>query len=189
MTMNKFFFYVTSGERKYEEIKDLIPEGIRIKKVSFPYPEIQSGDTEKVSLFGACWLANKKKLPVIVDDMGLYIDFLDGFPGPLVKIVAEKLGPEKILKLMKNTTKREAYFKVSLGFCEPGNAPAVFSGIREGRISDKIMPGPYNLGLNSIFVSGDSEKSLAQFDFSEKLTAEPRREAFLKLINFLKNKS
>jgi len=179
-------FYATSGERKFDEIKDLIPEQLEIKQISSDYPEIQADDTDDVALFGAEWLAKKLNKAVFVDDMGMFIDALDGFPGPFTKQACKKIKPEGILRLLEGIKDRKAFFKVSLGFCEPGKKPVVFSGIRKGRISEKIISGPSDIGLNSVFIPEGCEKTLAQFSFEEKLKDEPRRTAFKKLVSSLK---
>ena len=184
--MNDKIFYATSSNPKFEEIKGLISEKVMVEKINLPYPEIQAEDTDKVVIFGADHLANKENKNIIIDDMGLFIDFVNDFPGPYVKKAAKMLGPEKILMLMESADNRNAFFKVSLGFCRPGESPNVFSAIRKGTISKKIISGPYNLGLNSIFIPEGQDKTLAQFSFEEKLINEPRREAFLKFLSFLK---
>ncbi len=178
-------YYITSGKQKYEEIKDLIPPQIVIEKLEHFYPEDQSMDLRHICAFGAKWVANKINKPVIVDDMGLFIDALGGLPGPFLKFFAKYLGPKGVLKLMKGETNRSASFKVCLGFCRPNEEPKTFLAERKGKIAEKQTTGPYDFGLNSIFIPDGSTKSLAEFSFEEKIVNEPRRIAFNELIKGL----
>lgn len=179
-------YYATSGNQKFEEIKELIPEDIQIEKLSEDYPEIQTNDLTKICKFGAKWLANKINKPVIVDDMGLFIDYLNGLPGAFTKFLAKGIKPAGMLKLMKDVENRSAIFKVCLGFCEPKNEPITFIAERKGKIAFKSTIGPYDFGFNSIFVPEGSDKSLAEYSFKEKIKNEPRRKAFKELIEFIK---
>lgn len=174
--------YLTGGDKKYEEIEDLIPEETHIELRDVEYPEIQTMSLKEIALFSAKWAANKTDEPVIVDDMGLFVESLNGLPGPFTKYFAKSLDVEGILKLMEGVKDRSASFKVALGFCRPGEEPKAFVSSREGKITLEPRRGPYDYGLNSIFVPEGSEKTLAEYTFEEKKRNEPRRESFKKLL-------
>lgn len=184
--MKEKIFYITSGDQKFEEIKDLIPSDRIIENLSVECPEQQLEDTDDVALASAEFMAEKLSKPIIVDDMGLFVKSLKGFPGPYLKYVSSKIGPKGLLKLMESSEDRSAFLKVSIAFCSPGKRPVVFSSIRKGNISKTEHHGLYNFGLNSIFIPDGSDKTLAQDTCAEKIKNEPRREAFKSLIKYLR---
>ncbi len=187
LIMESKIYFITSGKQKYEEIKDLIPPAITIERLEYFYPEDQDMDLRNICRIGAKWVADRINKPVIVDDMGLFINALGGLPGPFTKFFAKYLKPEGVLKLMNGLTDRSASFKVCLGFCKPGSEPLTFMAERKGVIADEVLTGPYDFGLNSIFIPENSGKNLAAFSFEEKLVNEPRRIAFKELINTVMN--
>jgi len=54
----------------------------------------------------------------VVDDTGLYIDALKGFPGPFSSYVFKKIGCEGILRLMDKADNRGAVFVSAVGYCD-----------------------------------------------------------------------
>jgi len=186
--MKSKIYFITKGKQKFEEIQDLIPEDLKIEVLDLDYPEIQSMDIEEVAKFGAKFVADKINKTVIVDDMGLFIESLNNLPGTFTKYFAKHLKPEGVLRLMKGIDNRNASFKVCLGFCKPKEEPLAFVSERVGKIVLEVKTGPYDFGLNSIFIPLDSDKTLAQFTFKEKIKNEPRRKAFEKLLNHVRTK-
>ena len=53
---------------------------------------------------------------VIVEDDGLFVDSLSGFPGPYSSFVFKTIGNDGILKLLAGSTKRSAYFLSLIAF-------------------------------------------------------------------------
>ncbi|MFA5406511.1 MAG: non-canonical purine NTP pyrophosphatase [Candidatus Nanoarchaeia archaeon] len=179
-------YYVTSGDQKFKEIKDLIPTNLVVKQLSTYYPEEQDMDLRVICSFGAKWLANQIGKKVIVDDMGLFIKSLNGLPGPFTKFFAKGIKPSGVLKLMEGINDRRASFKVCLGYCEPRSEPITFIAERKGIISNNVITGPYDYGFNSIFIPQGTSKCLAELTFEEKIKDEPRRKAFKELIKMIK---
>ncbi len=50
-------------------------------KKNIDYPEIQASTLEEVVDFGLSSLQGKLKPPFVIDDSGVFIDHLKGFPG------------------------------------------------------------------------------------------------------------
>ncbi|MDR2902024.1 MAG: hypothetical protein LBU87_02815 [Lactobacillales bacterium] len=81
---------------------------IIITPVALDIVEPQADNVAEVSLFKARQAYEKLKMPVLVEDGGLAIDALNGFPGVYAKYVNEVLGAEGILKLLKGEKNRQA---------------------------------------------------------------------------------
>ncbi len=148
--MRKIIF-VTSNIHKVREANEILsPLGITVEQNNCGYPELQEDEPEAIALFGAQWAANKLNSEVMVDDSGLFIEALGGFPGPYSAYVFDTLGNQRILKLMEEETNRSAVFRCALGYCCPGEEPLCFSGEVKGEISWDIR-GNAGFGYDPIF--------------------------------------
>ena len=55
------------------------PRSVAIEQLPKETPEIQAKTNREVAEFSAQWAANKFGLPVIKEDVGMYIEALGGF--------------------------------------------------------------------------------------------------------------
>jgi len=148
--MRKIIF-VTGNPHKVSEAKAILsPAGITVEQNNCGYPELQEENLEDIVRFGAHWAADKLNCEVMVDDSGLFIDALNGFPGPYSAYVFDTLGNARILKLMAGETNRRAVFKCVIGYCRPGEETLVFSGEVTGEIA-KETRGTGGFGYDPIF--------------------------------------
>ncbi len=113
------------------------------------------------------------KKPVMVDDTGLFIDALGGFPGPFAAYVQKTLGNAGILKLMEGVDERAARFTTAIGFAD-GRTVRVFRGTIEGRIA-RAARGNEGFGYDPIFETGDM--TLAEIPLEEKSRTSHRARA------------
>jgi len=151
--MRKIIF-VTGNPHKVKEATDIMsPLGVKIEQNNCGYPELQEDTLEAIAGFGAKWAANKLNCEVMVDDSGIFIDALSGFPGPYSAYVARTIGNGRILKLLEGETNRSASLKCAIGYCRPGEEPVVFKGEVEGRIAKNIR-GKLGFGYDPIFEVG-----------------------------------
>jgi len=153
--MRKIIF-VTGNSHKVKEATNIMsPLDIKIEQNNCGYPELQEDTLEAIAGFGARWAANKLNCEVMVDDSGIFIDALSGFPGPYSAYVARTIGNGRILKLLEGETNRCALLKCAIGYCRPGEEPVVFSGKVEGKITENIR-GKLGFGYDPIFEVGGS---------------------------------
>jgi XTP/dITP diphosphohydrolase len=110
------------------------------------------------------------RLPVFVEDAGLFVDSLQGFPGPYSRYVYDTVGVDGILKLMKKIENRSAHFQSVIAFSSPEEQPVCFVGKVEGKISLQKQ-GTEGFGYDPIFepLEGDGRT------FAEMTTAEKNR--------------
>jgi XTP/dITP diphosphohydrolase len=148
--MHKIIF-VTENKDKFVEVGDILKTfGVEVIQDKNGYPELQEDELEPIAAYGAQHAANKLNMPVMVDDSGIFIKALNGFPGPYSRFVEDRLGNLKVLKLMKKEEDRTAYFKTVIGYCEPGEEPLVFSGVVKGKIAHEER-GIGGFGYDPIF--------------------------------------
>ena len=162
----KTVYFVTGNLGKVREAKAMFEKlGIDMQQLAYEYPELQSDDLGEIAKYGAKDAAMHLKKPIIVEDAGIFISALKGFPGPYSSFTFKCIGNEGILKLMKGVKNRNAQFTSVVGYCEPGKEAITFSGSVKGKISDEPR-GKMGFGYDPIFLY--QKRSFAQMSTEEK---------------------
>lgn len=151
--------FVTSNRNKAAEFKAIL--GSLVDIVLLEYPELKSDDPCEISKTAAKALAERLKRMVVVEDSGLFIDALMGFPGTSSKYVTRRIGNHGIIKLMKGVMNRKCLYKSAIGYCEPGKSPLCFLGVEEGKIALKEK-GKNGWGNDFIFVPKGKSMTYAE---------------------------
>lgn len=184
--MHKIVF-VTGNKGKFSEVRDILKTfEIEVIQDKNGYPELQENELEPIAAYGAQHVANKLDMPAMVDDSGIFIKCLNGFPGPYSRFVEDKLGNSKILKLMEGEKDREAYFKTVIGYCEPGREPLVFPGVVKGNIAYEER-GTGGFGYDPIFEYQGI--TFGELGDAEKNKVSHRRRAIDNFLEWFKSKS
>ncbi len=97
--------------------------------------------------------------PVIVEDDGLFIDSLKGFPGQYSSFVFKTIGNAGILKLLAGTANRSASFRSMIAYYD-GEKMSISEGRVDGSISDRITEGGW--GYDPIFIPERAGLTFAQ---------------------------
>lgn len=183
-TIMRKIIFVTGNAHKVREANGILSSlGITVEQNNCGYPELQEDKLEAIAKFGAEWAANKLNREVMVDDSGLFIETLRGFPGPYSAYVFDTLGNNRILKLMEGETNRSAVFKCVIGYCRPGGEAFVFSGEVTGKIAKDIR-GSAGFGYDPIFeVNGATFGEMRE---DEKNRLSHRYRALMKFARWLK---
>lgn len=181
--------FVTSNKHKVAEIGTILKDyDIELERVSIDYPENKEADMEEVASEAVKNLAEKLGEPVIVEDTGLYFKTYNNFPGAQPKFVFNSIGYDGIFRLLAGKD-RGAYFKTVIGYCEPGENPALFDGEMHGQITEKVINPEVDLmPYTRIFVPDGQTKSTAEMTIEEKLKISQRGKAARKLGEYLANK-
>ena len=138
--------------------------------------EIQADDTREIALHAAKTAYRETGLMVAVDDTGLYIDALRGFPGPYAEYVYRTVGLGGVLKLLDGVADRRACFKTSLAVVGPG-VEEVFEGVTCGVIA--LEPrGSAGFGYDPIFIPEGYNVTYAEMSIQEKTRVSHRGKAF-----------
>jgi len=153
---------------------------MKIRMLASPKTEIQSTNLGEVAKFAAEEAAKKHNRRVLVEDSGLFVRVLNGFPGPFSSYVHETIGVEGLLRLMSRQTRREAYFQASLALASPQDSSQEFSGKVHGTISHKSV-GTNGFGFDPIFIPRGARKTFAQGGSQFKDKYSHRATAFRKL--------
>jgi len=184
----KTVYFITSNEGKLNEAKaKLFGADIEVVQKNLGYPEIQANSLEDVAYFGVKHIREKINHPFILEDAGLFIDILDGFPGVYSSYVFHTVGCSGILKLLDgiNIEKRKACFRSVFAYDTPGEKPKFFIGECNGRISNHEQ-GDHGFGYDPIFIPNGDTRTFAQMDTEEKNRFSHRGKSLEKLMEFFK---
>ena len=152
--------FVSSNQNKFREVQSILSAyGISVNFERANLLEIQSDSLEQIAREKAENAFSLVKKPVIVEDDGLFIESLRGFPGQYSSHAFNTLGNTGVLRLLEGSSERSAFFKSLIAFCD-GMREIIFEGKIEGCISNKITEGGW--GYDPIFVPAGSDLTFAQ---------------------------
>ena len=175
---------VTGNRHKLEEVSRLA-EGSRVEFYTAPTEklEVQSESLEEIALKAARHAFEAIRRPLVVDDSGLFVEALNGFPGPYSSYVFKTIGIGGILKLLENAPTRRACFLTVAALILPP-VERVFRGITCGTITTAPR-GDRGFGFDPIFVPDGETRTYAEMTLDEKNTISHRAKAFSSLIDFV----
>ena len=167
--MGKVAFFATGNVHKFNEARFVFSEfKVAVAMLKVKTVEIQDSDIENIAVASALDAVKKCSLPIVVEDAGLFIRALNGFPGPYSSYVFQTIGVNGVLKLMKDIDDREAYFHSVVAFCRPREKPIMFHGKVEGRIVHEER-GDEGFGFDPIFTPlKGGGKTFAEMGLEEK---------------------
>lgn len=178
-------FFVTSNIHKFNEASLILAEyKVATAMLKVEAVEIQDDSLENIAKASAADAVKNCGLPIIVEDSGLFIETLNGFPGPYSSYVYRTIGTRGILKLMENLDKRDAHFQSVVAFSSPEEEPKCFHGKAKGKISLEER-GNSGFGFDPIFEPSDgSNKTFAEITTTEKNQLSHRAEALRKFARW-----
>jgi len=185
---DRLAFFVTSNIHKFFEARSILA-GYKIATAMLKIEtvEIQDDDLGTIAEATATDAVEKCRLPIIVEDAGLFITELKGFPGPYSSYVYRTIGTEGILKLMKGKDRRFAEFRSVIAFKGPEEPMKCFHGNIRGEISMKER-GSSGFGFDPIFKPLNSHLTFAEMPTEEKNKHSHRAQALRKFAEWYLSK-
>ncbi len=179
-------FFVTTNLNKFEEARDILEKyGVKLKIYREKPVEVQCEKIEEIARLCAIKAYKKLKEPLIVEDAGLFIEHLKGFPGPYSSFTYKKIGCEGILNLLSHVTNRSAYFLSVVVYVDEETL-MTFKGKVKGYISQDKRGEKW--GFDPIFIPEGSSKTFGEMTAQEKNTYSHRSRAMEKLGRWLRKK-
>lgn len=182
-------YFVSNNLNKYSEIESMLNDKIIDLDLKFCKKyiiEIQDEKIETIAMEKAKSAYNIVKKPILIEDDGLFINSLKGFPGQYSKFIFKSIGNKGIIRLLKGSSDRSAFFK-SIFVYNDGIIAKVFYGKINGKISSTITQGGW--GYDPIFIplkrnnkKGITFAKLSQTNKKNELSH--RRIAFYKFIKW-----
>jgi XTP/dITP diphosphohydrolase len=157
--------FVTSNPDKVVEVRRVFaPYGIGVRWSRRSLSEPQSDRLEDV-VAAKLALAARPRQAVVVEDSGLYLDGLEGFPGVYSRYVYDTIGLDGILTLLTGKS-RAATFRTVAGF-HRGRSTLLAVGSVSGTIAPRRR-GRNGFGYDPIFVPDGSRQTFAEMPGPEK---------------------
>ena len=193
-------WFMTGNVGKVREAKHALePLGFDVKQLVVDGVEISEPQCDDLEIVARSKLQQAQAhLPhpndaLMVEDAGLFVDALDGFPGVYSAYVLKTLGCAGILKLMDNKANRNAEFQAVAALLLDDEVH-VSRGICQGVIAAEAS-GSDGFGFDPVFVPNDIERegsvhttngrTFADVDLSLKEQFSHRRKALDGLIKSL----
>jgi XTP/dITP diphosphohydrolase len=127
----------------------MLTHGVSINFEDLDITEIQSDSLEEIAVNKATTAYNTIRKPVLVEDDGLHIHSLRGFPGQYSSFVYKTIGNAGVLKLLDGLDDRAADFIAVMGY-HNGNKVSLFTGVTHGSIA--LVQSGKGWGFDPIFV-------------------------------------
>ena len=180
---------------KVKEFKEILAEFnievLSLKDINFNADIVEDGLTfEENALIKAKTIYDIYHLPVISDDSGLCVDYLNGEPG-IYSARYQGLEDETdriklVLKLLGDETDRGAHFHCSIVFYISEGNYKHFEGKVYGTL-DYEMKGNNGFGYDVIFIPNGYSNTFGELDKSVKNEISHRALALKAFIGFLEN--
>ncbi len=179
-------YFVTGNRHKFEEASEIFSRyGLSLNWVNVDVEEIQNDSLIDVIIWKGYEISKilSDKL-FIVEDTGLFIKGLNGFPGVYSSYVYKSIGCKGILRLMEGIDDRSAYF-LSYGLLYlKDNVFKVFRVKVDGYISYEER-GVHGFGFDPIFIPKGSDKTYAEMSLSLKNDFSHRGKLFNRIAKYI----
>ncbi|HXX05200.1 MAG TPA: RdgB/HAM1 family non-canonical purine NTP pyrophosphatase [Candidatus Bathyarchaeia archaeon] len=181
--MSSSIFFASSNENKFKEAKNILSKfGIKLQFLKSHLEEIQSENIEEIAQHKVNQAFSLCSRPVMIEDDGLFIRSLNGFPGPYSSFVFDTIGNNGILKLV--TKDRAAKFLSVIAYCEKQDDVMLFDASVSGMISKKTRGTKW--GYDPIFIPEGETKTYSQL--KQKNIVSHRYLALKKFANWYLHK-
>ena len=165
--------FASTNQNKFLEVQSILStRNISVDFSQLTLVEIQSDSLEKIAREKAKTAFAEVGRQVIVEDDGLFIDSLGGFPGQYSSFVFQTIGNDGILKLLAGSANRSAYFWSLIAFYN-GITLSISEGRVNGRISDRITKGGW--GYDPIFEPDGTDLTFAELKKSKNEYSHRKR--------------
>jgi XTP/dITP diphosphohydrolase len=186
----RFVFFATNNVNKFNEAREVLAESkIAVGMLRIKSLEIQSESLEEIAQASVMEAHRKYRLPMVVEDAGLFVDALNGFPGPYAAYVYRTISNKGLLKLMGRIDNRKATFKSVIAYLSSTlKSPICFEGSVSGEIihEERKTADKMGFGFDPIFKPDSSDKTFAQMNVAEKCNRSHRAAAFRKFAEWYK---
>jgi XTP/dITP diphosphohydrolase len=167
----KVIFFATNNIHKFNEARMVLGEYeiatgmLRVKGL-----EVQSDNLGEIARTSAIDAFSKCHLPIIVEDAGLFVEALNGFPGPYAAYVYKAIGNEGLLRIMKDAVNRKARFESAVAYrAKSSETPICFKGEIDGEITEEERKGnDSGFGFDPVFKPVYGHKTFAEMTIAEK---------------------
>ena len=167
MQMSYDVLFASANRNKFREAKNILHQSnINLGFFKVNLTEIQAKSLKQIAALKVDDAYRQCHKPVIIEDAGLFIESLNGFPGPFSSYVFKTIGNKGILRLMSSN--RRAHFQSVVAFCDNKFGVRLFEAKVEGKIA-KSSSGK-GWGYDPIFIPKGESKTYAVISNKDELS-------------------
>jgi XTP/dITP diphosphohydrolase len=184
---SKVIFFATNNFHKFNEARRVLAQHkIAVGMLRVKALEIQSDSLSDIAQSSAVDAFGRCRLPLIVEDAGLFVNALNGFPGPYAAYVYKTVGNAGLLKLLEGVDDRNATFRSAIVYYDGHGEPVCFEGEAAGEITreERVGNGKSGFGFDPIFQPVASSKTFAEMTIGEKNGFSHRADAVCKFAEW-----
>ncbi|MEM1700894.1 MAG: non-canonical purine NTP pyrophosphatase [Candidatus Anstonellales archaeon] len=173
----EFMLFVTSNIHKFNEAKHIIPS-LQMHRMDLNEPQ---DSIDVIAMTKALQAYSKLKQPLVVEDTGLFLNALSGFPGEYSVWLHKRLGCKGVLDLLRDKQDRSGRMVTVVAYADDSGI-RLFRGVLEVEISDRERGEGF--GFDPILIPKGQSFTLAERpDF--KLDYSHRALAFKQLKRYV----
>jgi XTP/dITP diphosphohydrolase len=184
----KVVFFATGNVNKFNEARSILGAyGIAVGMLKLKGDEIQSESLQEIAENSVQYAYKKSSLPIFVEDAGLFIAALSGFPGPYAAYIYKTIHNCGVVKLMAGVKDRSATFRSVISYYDETTCkPVSFLGESTGQITieARLVQGKSGFGFDPIFQPNGSDKTFAEMTIHEKNGYSHRANAIRKFAEW-----
>ncbi|HEX2223859.1 MAG TPA: non-canonical purine NTP pyrophosphatase [Thermoanaerobaculia bacterium] len=175
------FVLVTGNRGKIAEARRLAGDGLEAVEVDLP--EIQSLDLLEVLQAKADEAWAQIGRPLVIEEAGLELSALNGFPGPLVKWMLAAIGAEGLSRAGAALGDVRATARCGLLYRD-GDRDVIAVGVTQGTL---VLPGrgEHGFGWDPVFLPDGETRTFAELAGVEKDAVSHRGKAWRELLSKL----
>ncbi len=176
--------FVTGNKEKVREAEKILGYPIKIHDIDLD--EVQSLDIAEVVVKKANAAFEIVKKPLIVEDVGMYFDAWNGFPGPLVKLLHEAGGGsyELALRMLSSEKNRKVEVKAVIGFHDGARVHILVGSFRGSFVEKK---GKNGWGFDPYIIPEGYNQTFGELSEEIKNRISHRALVFQKLKDYLQS--
>ncbi len=172
-------YFITGNKNKLAEVQSVLPD---IEQLDIDLPEIQALDAHEIIKAKLVAAREHHQGNFIVEDNSLYLDGLNGLPGPFIKWFLKTVGNVGLYEMAKAFNNFKAQAKVIIGYSDVDGNVEFFEGVTPGTI---VAPRTEGFGWDPIFMPDGYDKTFAELGIDIKNQISMRKQAAEKLKEHL----
>ena len=124
-------YFITGNKNKFDEVAAILPE---VEQLDIDLPEIQEIDPHEIIKAKLMEAFQHTSGEFIVEDTSLYLDCMNGLPGPLIKWFLKTVGNKGLADIAEKFGNSKAQAKTMIGYATDRDDIHFFEGVVEGKI-------------------------------------------------------
>lgn len=169
-------YFVSSNAQKHKDVERIFRDSESPPRALVqPLVEVLSSRLETVVKEKAKAAYKQALVPLIVEHGALYIDYLSGLPGPMVKLFWERLD-DRLPRLFPAGVSRRARVIHMVCYCD-GKKLHVYKGQIAGQIAEEKR-GSGGIHWEPMFIPEGHRKTLGEMRTDERLDAHSATRAY-----------